>query len=170
MVEPIVEPMEKLSLEELKAIPLNERGRFIETSVYSLINANGTRGLSLAEIERVTQYPKNSLYKHVELLNAKRKINKISVGKTGLYYPNGQVYKGIAPKDIMYGKSRRFGVRLLENLDGRYVHIQEREMDENGFPYELGGVLVPLKIIPELINMIHYVMKQAEIEINNRSS
>lgn len=166
MVEPIVEPTDKLSVDELKTIPQNERGKFIESSVYALISANGTRGLSLSEVERVTQYPKNTLYKHVDLLHAKRKINKISVGKTGLYYPNGQIYKGVAPKDIMYGNSKRYGVRLLQNLDGPYLHLQEREMDEHGFPSDVGGVLLPLKIIPELVTMIHLVVKEHEIEVN----
>jgi hypothetical protein len=168
MVEPIVEQKDKLTLEELKAIPQNERGRFIESSVYSLILANGMRGLTLSEIERVTQYPKNTLYKHVDLLFAKRKINRISVGNAGIFYPNGQVNRGVPPKDIMYGQGRRYGVRLLENLDGQYIHIQEREMNEHGFTEDLGGVLIPMKIIFELINMINLVIHEGEIEIKNR--
>ena len=168
MVEPIVEPRDKLSLMDIKAIPQMERGRFIESSVNALINANGMRGLTLSEIEKVTQYPKNTLYKHVELLFAKRKINRLSIGNTGIFYPNGQIYRGVAPKDIMFGNDRRYGVRLVENLDGRYIHIQEREVDQNGFPEDIGGVLLPLKIIPELINMINLVIHEGEIEVKNR--
>jgi hypothetical protein len=42
-------------------------------------------------------------------------------------------------------------------------------MDENGFPEDIGGVLLPLKIIPELINMINFVIREREqIEVKNR--
>lgn len=167
MVEPIVEPPNKLSSEELKAIPQSERGRFVESSVYSLIQANGKRGLALSEIERVTEYPKNTLYKHLELLYSKRKINKLTIGKTSLFYPNGQIYKSNSPPDIIYG-NKRFGVRFLENLDGQYLHIQERELDENGFSYDIGGILIPTAKMSELFNMVHYVMDQAKIELENR--
>jgi len=167
MVEPIVEPSNKLSADELKAIPQNERGKFIESSVNSLIQANGKRGLALSEIERITQYPKNTLYKHVELLYSKRKINKLNIGKMSLFYPNGQLYRSKPPPDIMYG-SKRFGVQLLENLDGQYLHLQERELDENGFSNDIGGILIPTKMIPEIINMVHYVLEHGKIELEER--
>lgn len=156
MVEPIVEPTDKLSADDIKAIPQNERGKFIESSVLALISANGTRGLTLAEIEHATQYSKHTLYKHVELLHAKRKINRMARGGFVIYFPNGQLYNGQEYKDITYGKGNdhRYGVRLLENIDGQYVHIQERELDENGFPQDIGGVLIPVAIIPELVNRL----------------
>jgi len=159
MVEPIVEPTALLSAEEIRVLPQDERGKRVESSVLALINANGNRGLTLAEIERATNYPKNTLYKHVELLYAKRKINKIIRGRTGIFYPNGQPYHKAEFKDIIAGKTkdRLFGTRLLENIDGRYLYLQERELDENGFPLDVGGILIPVDILPELIDRLQSI-------------
>jgi hypothetical protein len=165
MVEPVVEPIDKLSLEDIRAIPSAQRGKFIESSVLALINSNDSRGLTLAEIERLTQYPKNTLYKHIDLLFAKRKITKISRGRISIYYPNGYPSGEPHMRDIIYGKGNdhRIGVHLLENIDGKYVHIQERELDENGFSQDIGGVLVPVAIIPELINSLLKLQESVEI-------
>lgn len=156
MVEPIVEPQDKLSLEDIKAISQDQRGKWVESSVLALIKANATRGLTLGEIERITQYPKNTLYKHVELLFAKRKITRISGGKFAKYYPIGQASKPQEFRDLMYGPGghRRFGVQIIDTIDGKYAHIQERELDENGFPEDIGGILIPVAILPDLISML----------------
>lgn len=159
MVEPIVEPTDKLSSDEIRAIPQNERGKFIELSVLALIEANSKRGLTISEIERVTQYPKNTLYKHVDLAYAKRKINKKVVGNSAIYYTNGQIFQELIPKDIIYGSDKRYGVRLLETVTGSYIYIQEKELNEKGFFDDIGGVLIPIAKIPELINMFNYVLE-----------
>jgi hypothetical protein len=165
LVEPIVEPRDKLSLEDIQAISPNERGKYVESSVLALIIANENRGLTISEIERVTQYPKNTLLKHVDLLFSKRKINRISIGRTSIYFPNGHADKGMEFRDIMYGKGgdHRIGVALLENIDGKYVHIQERELDVNGYLEDVGGVLIPINLIPELINILRRTHETVEV-------
>ena len=173
MVEPIVEPTDKLSLEEIRAIPQDERGKFMENAILALIQANGGRGLALSEIEKVTQFPKNTLYKHVELLFAKRKITRKLIGRSAIYFPIGQLNRRVELRDIMYGKGqhRRYGVRIIDAIDGKHALIQERELDANGFPEDIGGVLIPLAVVPELINMLRAVSdpETAEQEIRDRS-
>lgn len=173
MVEPFVEPVDKLSLEEIKAIPQDERSKFMESAILVLIQSNGSRGLSLAEIERSTQFPKNTLYKLVELLFAKRKIARISRGRFATYYPIGQPSRKTELRDIMYGRGqhRRYGVQTIETIDGKYALIQERELDENGFPEDIGGVLIPIPVLPELINMLRALSESEKVEpeIQHRS-
>jgi len=163
LVEPLVEPTDKLSADDIRGLPQSQRGQFIESSVLSLINANGTRGLSVSEIVRVTQYPKNTLLKHIELLFCKRKIHKITRGKFGLYYPNNIIQKTHL-RDIMYGRNnvQRYGVDVVHNIYGKYIRIQEREIDENGFPEDIGGVMIPVEKVNELINLLHIATKEAQ--------
>jgi hypothetical protein len=157
-----VEPEDKLSKEEIMSLPQRERGKFIESSVLSLIIANSKRGLTLAEIERITQYSKHTLYKHIELLYAKRKINKISRGGYSIYHSTGQIYYNNNFKDIMYGNDKRFSVQLLENIEGKNILIQEKELDENGFVNDIGGILIPIQIIPDLINMLYHLKESLQ--------
>ncbi|MBI3639925.1 MAG: hypothetical protein HY223_06375 [Thaumarchaeota archaeon] len=172
MVEPIVEPNDKLSIDDIRALPPYERSKFIESSVLALINANGTRGLTTSEIERATHYPKNTLLKSIELLFCKRKVHRITRGKFGIYYPNGDSSPETNFRDIMYGRNNvhRYGVRVINNIDGKYVHIQEREMDENGFLEDIGGVLIPVEKITELINMLLLITKQSQVMVKENRS
>lgn len=165
MVEPVVEPTDQLSPEEIRSLSPQEKGRFIESSVLSLININNNRGLTLSEIENTTKYPKNTLIKHVELLHCKRKIHKISRGRFGIYYPNMDTNDEVRFRDIMYGNgdSQRYGVRIINNINGKHVLIQEREIDENGFVEDVGGVLIPISKISELTNMLLQVTNNHEI-------
>jgi hypothetical protein len=169
LVEPIVEPHDKLTAEEMQAISPSERGRYIESSVLALINANENRGLTISEIERVTQYPKNTLLKHVDLLFAKRKINRISAGRTSIYFPNGHPYPGMDYRDIAYGKGgdHKIGVKLIENIDGKYVHIIEREVDSYGYLQDIGGVLVAVAAVPELINILRRMIEETPVVKEN---
>src|SRR5438105_2307686 len=143
-------------------LPQDERSRFYESSILNLINANGSRGVSTSEIERGTRYPKNSLLKTVEILFHKRKIHRISRGKFSLYYPIGMEMLNNF-RDIMYGQNqvRRYGVKVIQNIEGKFVHIQEREIDENGFLEDIGGVLIPITKIPELINMLKLTVEES---------
>lgn len=165
MVEPIVEPTDLLSCEEIRSLSPQEKGGFIESSILSLININGNRGLTLSEIENTTKYPKNSLIKHVELLRCKRKIHKISRGRFGIYYPNIDTHNEVRFRDIMYGvgDSHRYGVRIINNINGKHLLIQEREIDGNGFVEDIGGVLIPMSKISELTNMLLQITNNSEI-------
>ena len=169
MVEPLVEPNDKLSIDDIRVLPPYERSKFIESSVLALINANGTRGLTASEIERATHYPKNTLLKSIELLFCKRKIHRITRGKFGIYYPNGQASTETSFRDMMYGRNNvhRYGIKVISNIDGKYVHFQEREMDENGFLEDIGGVLIPVEKIPELINMLLLIAKTSQVMIKD---
>lgn len=164
MVEPIVEPTEQLTYEEIRSLPPHEKGRFIESSVQSLVQINKDRGLALSEIEKTTKFPKNTLIKHVELLHSKRNIYKISRGRFSIYYPN-LTSNEVQFRDIMYGKgnSQRYGVRIVENIAGKHVLIQEREIDENGFVEDVGGVMIPLAKISELTNMLLQISNNLQL-------
>ena len=170
MVKPLVQPSDKLSYTELKDLPQSERSKFYESSILALINANGNRGLTTSEIERATEFPKNTLLKSIELLYHKRKIHKISRGKFSLYYPNGFEMPNNL-RDMTYGddNSRLYGVKLIQNIEGKFVHIQEREVDENGFPDDIGGVLIPISKVTELINLLKLVIDQPQNLVRSSS-
>lgn len=143
-------------------LPQDERSKFYESSILNLINANGNRGVTTTEIERGTGIPKNSLLKTVEVLFHKRKIHRIRRGKFSLYYPIGMEMPNNF-RDITYGQNqiRRYGLKLIQNIEGKFVQIQEREIDENGFLDDIGGVLIPIAKVSELINMLKLTVEES---------
>ena len=163
MVKPVVQPTDNLSYDEIRDLPQNERSKYYETSILALINVNGNRGLTTSEIERATGFPKNTLLKSIEMLFLKRKIHRISRGKFSLYYPNG-IEIPTTFRDITYGEQdpRLYGAKLIQNVEGKFVHIQEREIDEDGFSEDIGGVLIPVSKISELVNLLKVITEEPQ--------
>ena len=97
------------------------------------------------------------------MLFHKRKIHRISRGKFSLYYPNG-VPIPTTFRDITYGEEdlRLYGAKLIQNVEGKFVHIQEREIDENGFSDDIGGVLIPVSKVTELINLLKVITEEPQ--------
>ena len=141
----------------IKSLPPSERARYYEAGILALLSANGRRGLSTAEIWRTTGFPKNAMLKSLDALYHQRKIHRVSRGQFRLYYPHSDAP---APyRDILWGEpvERRYNARLVSNAEGSFVRIEERETDERGFACDVGGVLVPLSKVGEVINAIKAV-------------
>ena len=159
----MVQPYDQLSFDEIKDLPQPERAKFYESSVLGLIIVNGNRGLTTSEIERATRFPKTTLLKTIELLFHKRKIHRIRRGKFSLYYPHGMEVPNKF-RDITYGENNTnlYGVKLIQNVEGQFVLIQEREIDEYGFNEDIGGVLIPVSKVTELINLLKLAIDQPQ--------
>lgn len=138
----------------IKSIPLGDRAQYYESGILALLSANGKRGLSTSEIERATCFPKNAMLKSLDILFHQRRVHRVSHGQFRLYYANRDAP---APfRDIHWGEAagRKYNARRVSNEEGDFVRIEERETDEHGFARDVGGVLVPLCKVGEVVNAL----------------
>ena len=138
----------------IKSIPPGDRAQYYEAGILALLSANGKRGLSTSEIERATCFPKNAMLKSLDILFHQRKVHRVSHGQFRLYYAN---HDAPAPfRDIHWGEAagRKYNARRVSNEEGDFVRIEERETDEHGFARDVGGVLVPLCKVGEVVNAL----------------
>ena len=140
----------------IKNIPPGERAQYYEAGILALLSANGRRGLTTSEIERATCFPKNAMLKSLDVLFHQRRVHRVSRGQFRLYYANSDEP---APfRDIVWDEAaaagRKYNARRVSNEEGDFVRIEERETDENGFARDVGGVLVPLCKVGEVVNAV----------------
>lgn len=64
---------EQLPAEEFKYLPNNEKSKYMERYLESVLLKNKARGLTLSEIIKISRFSKPTLIKHLELLFSKRK-------------------------------------------------------------------------------------------------
>ena len=144
----------------IRAIPPGDRAQYYEEGILALLSANGERGLTTSEIWRATGFPKNAMLKALDVLFHQRKLHRVSHGQFRLYYAQREAP---APfRDIRWGGSteRRYNARRVSNEGGDYIRIEERETDENGFGRDVGGVLVPLCKIGEVVDAVRAASSQ----------
>lgn len=154
MVKPVVHPPAGLDLEMIRSIPQGDRAQYYEAGILALVSANGSRGLSTAEIGRATGFPKNAMLKALDALFHRRRVHRVSHGQFRLYY----AHRDAPPpsRDIRWGESveRKYNARRVSNAEGDFVRIEERETDERGFACDVGAVLVPLSKVGEVISAV----------------
>ena len=135
----------------IRCIPQGERAQYYEAGILALVSANGDRGLSTAEIERATGFPKNAMLKALDALFHRRRVHRVSHGQFRLYY----AHRDAPPpsRDIRWGEAveRKYNARRVSNAEGDFVRIEERETDERGFACDVGGVLVPVSKVGEVM-------------------
>ena len=138
----------------IRNVPPGERAQYYEAGILALLSANEGRGLTTSEIERAAGFPKNALLKALDVLYHQRKVHRVSHGQFRLYYAHRDAP---APfRDIHWGEpaGRKYNARRVSNEEGDFVRIEERETDEHGFARDVGGVLVPLCKVGEVINAV----------------
>lgn len=158
MVQAIVQPKDRLSPDEIKDIPITERGKYIEAYLSTLIHANKERGLTPTEIENLTGFPKNTLLKYLELLFSKGEIYRVKRGKAVIYYPNGRIFHPLRETDMVFD-NKKYRISLVENPDGKQVYLQEKDIDENGFEDVVRGIMLPYEHLDAIISKLTEVKR-----------
>ena len=138
----------------IRNVPPSDRAQYYEAGILALLSANDGRGLTTSEIERATCFPKNAMLRALDTLFHQRRLHRVSHGQFRLYYAHRDAP---APfRDILWGEptGRKYNARRISNEEGDFVRIEERETDEHGFARDVGGVLVPLCKVGEVINAV----------------
>lgn len=147
MPEPIKDVLNKLSLEEIKMLPTDDRSRYFERYLFELIKTQERAGITQKELEGLTGLSGNTLSKYLELLFSKRNVYRVKKGNNVTYFPNGRVHTFINKDVTVYDKSgieHRYKAYAVDNPDGKFLYLQEREVDRRtGIENVIGGVLIP---------------------------
>lgn len=150
----MVQPYGAPDCETVRSLPPDERAPRYEAGILALLSANAGRGLSTAEVERATGFPKITVLKSLDTLFHQRRVHRASHGRFRLYY--AQRDEPPPYPDIAGGGhgGRMYNARRVSNEEGDFVRIEEREIDGNGFARDVGGVMVPLSKVGEVVNAV----------------
>jgi DNA-binding transcriptional ArsR family regulator len=132
-------PQNCVTPEDLKNMRPKDRDEAVQKMLLQILDLN-TQGVTISELVDQTGISRPTMTLHMKTLVATREAYKNTRGKVSFFYKNGKV---------VHAKSTecRFGDRFykffrLENSQGNFIYIQERQVDEFRAVNVNGGIMV----------------------------
>jgi len=129
-----------LSAEEVQALKPLEREHYVRSVIKKILAAN-ENGVMSSEIVEATNLNRITVTKHLEYLVAIREAYKSDRGSGSIYYQNGRLVHPTDRLSVPIG-SKVYDFIKLENAEGKFVFIQEKEQDELRLKTVKGGIMI----------------------------
>ena len=129
-----------LTHDEVRSLRPTDRDTYAEKVIKGLFEVN-PRGITISEIEGVTQLNRSTITKHLKRLVAIREAYAQTRGNLSIYYKNGKVERS---QNILQNISRNsfYAFHRITNEEGKYIYIQEKNKDHYGVIKVSGGIMV----------------------------
>jgi len=152
----VIQVPKVLPVKEVVSMRPQDREHYVEKIMLNILEMN-PRGVTVSEIARKTSFYRDTVAKHLERLVATREAYGVARGNLTVYYKNGQVVHATDVKDAT-SPDRTYTFYKLENEDGKFIYIQEKELDEFRSVKVKGGIMIDaryaLQFIKELQNFL----------------
>jgi len=136
----IATPKVMLSPEEIQALKPTERENYVRSLIKNILTINHD-GVMASEIVDSTKLNRITVTKHLEYLVAIREAYKSDRGSGSIYFLNGHMVHPTDHLSVPIGK-KVYDFFKLENAEGSFVFIQEKEQDELRAKTVKGGIMI----------------------------
>lgn len=136
----IITPNVMLLAEEVQALKPLERENYVRSVIKKILTAN-ENGVMASEIVEATKLNRITVTKHLEYLVAIREAYKSDRGSGSIYYQNGRLVHPTDRLSVPIG-SKVYDFIKLENAEGKFIFIQEKEQDELRLTTVKGGIMI----------------------------
>lgn len=154
-------PSDMLEEDNFKALPSNEKQTYIESLLNKILRLN-PNGITISQIISALGYfNKSTVWMHLENLVSIREAYKLEMGKTNVYYPNGQMIHPLLREDIEID-DKTFSFFAVKNNFGNFIYLQEKKKDRLGVATACGGLVIPLKNAEEFLEQFKKAVKEAD--------
>jgi hypothetical protein len=152
-------PTTILSSNEVQALKPNERESYVRNLIKSILRLN-ENGIMVSEIVDATDLNRITVTKHLEYLVAIREAYKKDRGIGAVYYLNGKLVHPTDRSSINLGK-KIYEFVQLENPEGEYIFIQEKEQDSLKITTVRGGIMLRSCDLPVFLDGLRRFMVMA---------
>lgn len=129
-----------LSPEEIQALKPSERENYVRSLINDILSMN-ENGVMASELVDATNLNRITVTKHLEYLVAIREAYKSDRGTGSIYYVNGRLVHPTDRLSVPIG-NKIYDFVKLENAEGDFVFIQEKEQDELRLKTVKGGIMI----------------------------
>jgi|SRR5438552_1068566 len=147
-----------LPYKEIRGLAPRERDTYIENVILRLLE-NSPKGVTVSDVATHTRYSRPTVSKHLDVLVATGEAYRVERGNLSIFYKNGKILDEVDSNSVSTPE-KTYTFYLLENEDGRFLYIQEKELDEHMSSRVRGGITISLKDIPEVISKIQGISDQ----------
>jgi hypothetical protein len=120
-------------------------------------------GVTVSEVMKETSFNRVTVTKHLELLVATREAYKKERGIGTIYFRNGKLVHETDKISIACGR-KIYDFFRLENPDGTFIYIQERETDELRAKNVKGGIMIPIELFEKFKEGLTYFINRPAAE------
>ncbi|MEM2139530.1 HTH domain-containing protein [Nitrososphaera sp.] len=145
----VVNPMDEAYLDGHTArdiastLRTKDKPKFVSKVILDVLDAHKSTGLTISQIAELTGFSRDTVSKHLEILEASREVYKVA-GNSGLYHKNGRVLHYRSMENSMFSK-RFYTFYYLNNAEGNFIYIQEKELGRFRSVDVKGGIMVGIK-------------------------
>jgi len=153
-------PKTVLSPTEIQVLSPQERDFYIRNVILEVLRLNDRQGIIISQVVSATNFNRMTVGKHLDVLVAIGEAYKVQRGNLFIYYKNGKIVHETDLQSIVLN-DKIYTLYRLENNDGQFIYIQEKELDECRVPQIKGGVMINLKDVPNFLNKLQeFVQKE----------
>ncbi len=160
-------PQDIIDIEELPSLRPKDRDQYVEKVIIQILELN-SQGATVSEIAKRTKINRNTIASHLKTLVATREAYSICRGKLSIYYKNGKVIHARS-LEHRFPNDRFYKFYRLENENGKFIYIQERQLDEFRAIKVNGGIIIKDKdFVPFMKELQNFGMEVTERESKTR--
>jgi len=132
-------PQSMTSPEDLKNMRPKDRDEAVQKLLLQVLDLN-TQGVTIGELEDQTRICRPTLASHMKTLVATREAYENKRGKLSFFYKNGKVVHARSTECRFNDRFYKFF--RLKNDQGKFIYIQERQIDEFRATKVNGGIMI----------------------------
>jgi len=133
-------PQDIIAQEELRSLRPKDRDQYVQKLILKILELN-QRGVTVSEIADHTKINRNTVASHMKTLVAVREAYSINRGNLSIFYKNGKVVHARS-MEHRFPNDRFYKFYRLENEQGKFIYIQERQLDEFRTIKVKGGIMI----------------------------
>jgi len=133
-------PSNIISQEELRNLRPKDRDECIEKLLLQILDLN-SQGVTITELADQTRINRNTLSSHMKILVATREAYEVNRGKLSVFYKNGKIVHARST-ECKFPNDRFYRFYRLNNEQGNFIYVQERQLDEFRAIKVMGGIMI----------------------------
>ena len=157
----IVVPRTILSAEEIQVLSPQERDFYIRNVILETLRLNDRRGITVTQVASATNFNRMTVSKHLDILVAIGEAYRIQRGNLFIYYKNGKIVHETDLQSIVFS-DKTYTFYKLENNEGKFIYIQEKELDEFRVPHVKGGVMINMRDVPNFLARLNKFVEKED--------
>jgi hypothetical protein len=128
-----------MSPKDLKNMRPKDRDEAVQNLLLQMLELN-SQGVTIGELSGQTRISRPTLASHMKTLVATREAYENKRGKLSVFYKNGKVVHARSTECRFNDRFYKFF--RLKNQQGKFIYVQERQMDEYRSTKVNGGIMI----------------------------
>ena len=143
-----------LTKERVLKMPPQEREKYYERVILDILIANKL-GATAPEISQSTGFAERTIRGHLDRLTARGEAHTITRGGVAFYFTRGIIQGETLTIKSKTKQGLQYIITNLENVDGKFYYIQQKEIDEYRALRVKGSVMIAKEDGHDFIKQFH---------------